>query len=46
MGHKLISQPKFVEWMFAVDNRISMCAHTEHKRFSASQQTIHTLNSK
>lgn len=26
MGGKLITQTEFVEWMFAVDNRISLCA--------------------
>ena len=46
MGCKLISQTKFAEWMFAVDNHISMCAHAEHEHFSASQQTMHALNSK
>lgn len=46
MGRKLISQIKFVEWLFAVDNHLSMCAHAEHRHFSASQQTMHTLNSK
>lgn len=46
MEHKLMSQTKFVKWPFVVDNHISMCAHAEHKHFSASQQTMHTLNSK
>lgn len=45
MGYELISQSKFVEWMFAVDNHISVCAHAEHEHFGASQQTMHTLNS-
>lgn len=46
MGYKLISQTKWIGWMFVVDNHISMCACSKREHFSASQQTVHTLNSK